>query len=565
MLIRRSALLAFALIAVGTAWYAPEPRVEAKASPRTVAEIDEQLRARISDAAQKGVDFLRKVHRNGAWTHLGFAADGRLTQHDVGATAMVAVALLESDVAPSDALIQRAVGHVKAALPNVSLTYTLAAAIILLDRAGGSAHSGLINNIAQRIVQGQNRKRGGWTYDCPPKADAVDNSNTQFAIIALLIARRHGANVDAALKLAEQRFRQTQHHDGGWSYLAESPHETTGSMTCTGLLALLIGFNVKNTKPKDARFTGSAAGSGAAAPAAPQIPRDAVSAFLKDPAVLKGRDFIREKLRRADPTSEHVTYFLWSLERVCQVYGWSRLGDIDWYAHGCELLLREQQKDGSWEMDHRHGKPCDTAFALLFLRKSNLVPELNMDVIFRGSSDVRKLETGKPTVAAGSTGASGTTARPKGTEKEARELAKELPDSVEPRTGEIIEKLVESGGEWYTDAMLEVLNNPATKPTIKVKTRDGLARRLARFKATTVAQYLKSPDREAKLAACQALLIKHRNGQDVKPALEDLINVLGSASGSDLTQAAYATLKEVTGKDFGPTVGNWKKWLADNP
>jgi hypothetical protein len=558
MLLRRNVLLVVALVALGTALYTPTPQAVAS------VDVDEKLRARITDAVQKAVEFLRKQHRNGAWTHLGFSPDGRLSPHDIGATAMVAVALLESDVAPNDPLVQRAVGHVKSNLQNVTLTYTLAAAILLLDRAGGSANSGAINGIANRLVQGQNRKRGGWGYDCPPKIDAVDNSNTQFAIIALLIARRHGANVDAALKLAEQRFRQTQHTDGGWSYLAETPEQTTGSMTCTGLLALLIGFNVKNTKPRDAKFTGGAAGSGTGAPAPQPIAREAVSAFLKDPAVLRGRDYILGRLQRAAPHTEHLTYFLWSLERVCQVYGWTRLGDMDWYAHGCELLLREQQKDGSWELDHRHGKPCDTAFALLFLRKSNLVPELNMDVIFRGGGDVRKLDVPKPTSPASGAPATGS-ARPKGTEKEARELARELPDSVDPRTTEIIEKLVETSGEWYTDALLEVLNNPNTKPTVKARTREGLAQRLARFKATTVAGYLKSPDREAKLAACQALRIKHRNGQDVKPALEDLIDALASTSGTDVTQAAYATLKEVTGKDFGPTPGSWKRWLADNP
>lgn len=559
MLLRRSVLVAVALLAVGVALYTP-------ATPRAAAsiDVDEQLRARITDSVQKAVEFLRKQNRNGAWTHLGFSPDGRLSAHDVGATAMVAVALLESDVAPSDALVQRAIGHVKSNVQNVTLTYAIAASILLLDRAGGSSNSGAISSLAGRLVQGQNRKRGGWGYDCPAKTDAVDNSNTQFAIIALLVARRHGANVDAALKLAEQRFRQTQHTDGGWSYLAESPDQTTGSMTCTGLLALLIGFNVKNTKPRDAKFTGGAAGGGSGAPAPAPIARESVSAFLKDPAVLKGREYIIGRLSRASTHSEHLTYFLWSLERVCQVYGWTRLGEVDWYAQGCDLLLREQQKDGSWDLDHRHGKPCDTAFALLFLRKSNLVPELNMDVIFRGGGDVRKLDAPKPTAPAGGAPAAGT-ARPKGTEKEARELAKELPDSVEPRTSEIIEKLVESGGEWYTDALLEVLHNPGTKPTVKVKTRDGLARRLARFKATTVAGYLKSSDREAKLAACLALQVKHRNGQDVKPALEDLIDALASTSGTDVMQAAYATLKEVTGKDFGPTPGSWKKWLADNP
>ena len=45
-----------------------------------------------------------------------------------------------------------------------------------------------------------------------------DNSNTQFATLALWVARRHGLPVDHALARIDSRFRHSQGADGGWGY-----------------------------------------------------------------------------------------------------------------------------------------------------------------------------------------------------------------------------------------------------------------------------------------------------------------------------------------------------------
>src|SRR5207302_4089676 len=46
-----------------------------------------------------------------------------------------------------------------------------------------------------------------------------DNSNTQFAILGLWAARRHGVPVEKALARADSRFRTSQNGDGGWGYM----------------------------------------------------------------------------------------------------------------------------------------------------------------------------------------------------------------------------------------------------------------------------------------------------------------------------------------------------------
>src|SRR5262249_51219022 len=88
-----------------------------------------------------------------------------------------------------------------------------------------------------------------------------DNSNTQFAILALWIARRKGIPVETALQRIDNRFRTTQGPDGAWLYQPVGPQaardpmaarmemmmrEHAGpsysppAMTCAGLLGLAL-------------------------------------------------------------------------------------------------------------------------------------------------------------------------------------------------------------------------------------------------------------------------------------------------------------------------------------
>src|SRR5205823_6746208 len=75
----------------------------------------------------------------------------------------------------------------------------------------------------------------------------------------------------------------------------------------------------------------------------------------------------------------HDMYFLWSLERVGVVYGLDKIRKTDWYQFGADILIPAQNRDGSWG-GGGHGPEVDTAFALLFLAKSNLVRDLSTKV-----------------------------------------------------------------------------------------------------------------------------------------------------------------------------------------
>ena len=119
-----------------------------------------------------------------------------------------------------------------------------------------------------------------------------DNSNTQFASLALWIARRHQLKVDPALRLLDQRFRAMQNPDGGWPYVHHG--NTTPTMTCAGLIGLAVAFGATNEAvlqndpdhprgPKESKSTKSAKSKQPKDPKSKQ-PRDP----NRDPAIRAG-------------------------------------------------------------------------------------------------------------------------------------------------------------------------------------------------------------------------------------------------------------------------------------
>src|SRR5262249_40263328 len=70
-------------------------------------------------------------------------------------------------------------------------------------------------------------------------------------------------------------------------------------------------------------------------------------------------------------------YFLWSVERVGVVYGLEKIGGVDWDAAGATALVPGQNSDGSGGGKGGDGQEVDTAFALLFLSRSNVVRDLS--------------------------------------------------------------------------------------------------------------------------------------------------------------------------------------------
>jgi hypothetical protein len=390
---------------------APPPAPQTAGTVASLVRLPAAEQALVSQAVLRGVRFLKTSQQDsGSWG----------TSHMVGYAALPALTLLECGVPPSDPNVQRAAAFVRTQVPGMASTYELSLAILFLDRLGDPADKESIRILAMRLIAGQNRT-GGWTYGCPvlpqpahkqlffvlkeiksqagqrPAKPAVsepllpevqnlpilqdlsavgpgkfkqfqgDNSNTQFAILALWVAQRHEVPLARTAALFVQRFRHSQKTDGSWHYGAAQ--FTTPSTTCAGLLGLAVGQGVGVEQ------------SPASTP--PE----------KDPSVQKalaylGR-FIGEPVgvKKGQIIPMPDLYFLWSLERVAVLYGLTQVEGKDWYAWAVEVLLANQQVKGNWKGSSYHGSSpvIDTCFALLALVQANLAQDLTTKLQLLGS------------------------------------------------------------------------------------------------------------------------------------------------------------------------------------
>ncbi len=174
-----------------------------------------------------------------------------------------------------------------------------------------------------------------------------DNSNTQFAALALWASLRHGIPMERALQRLGERFRKSQRADGSWGYHSAPNSWASEAMTGVGLLGLAISTGLTAEKGKPAR----------------------------DPDIDRGLKALAAHVR---PKQPHNLYFWWTVERVAMLYGLKELEEKDWYGHAVELLLSQQRGEGFWGMGGYPGanSTVDTCFALLILKRVNLAPEL---------------------------------------------------------------------------------------------------------------------------------------------------------------------------------------------
>ncbi len=302
--------------------------------------------------------------------------------YNLGVTALVALAMLENGVLPSDPSIQKAYNYVKDGAATNKHTYNLGLTILFLTRMGSHADRPLIQRLARRLMGGQ-FDGGDWPYECPIDSDVEssrpgqqhmrksgigDNSNTQFAVLGLWAATRAGAQVDEALELVGKRFRGSQAESGGWDYQSTGKADSN-AMTCAGMYALTVTAAAANRK---AGSTASAAGKStdADAPAKSDtgLVLSARAALAEDAVFKKGLTRIEQFANEIGPSTS--PYFLWSIERLGVTLQMPKFGSVDWYAKGSKALVESQKSDGSWATAWK-GTP-DTAFGLLFLRKANL-------------------------------------------------------------------------------------------------------------------------------------------------------------------------------------------------
>jgi hypothetical protein len=415
-----------------------------------------------------------------------------------------------------------------------------------------------------------------------------DNSNTQFAALALWVGRRHGLPVERALTRLDRRFRRTQMEDGGWAYVLMpigpsavavdmpvmgSNIGSTGSMTCAGILSLAITDGAtleyyRENKPKDK---------------VPDISKDknlakaleALGGIIDNPRVLKSRNQNPQWGQR-EGVGGRTFYFLWSLERVAVALDLDTIGKKDWYGWGAEILLENQGPNGGWFGEYS-ASGADTCFALLFLKRANLARDLTAQIkgkikdpgerVLQGGLALDR-KRGKKTIKSGIENKESKPLQkplPKGAETEGSRLAESLVKAPATRRGELLDTMESEKGVKYTEALAAAI--PRLDGESHRRAREALANRLTRMKDETLADYLQDDDAEIRRAAALAV-----GQKESKTLLPSLIPLLCDAETS-VVRAAHASLKALTGQDFGPAakatreerdqaVRKWIEWWS---
>ena len=606
------------------------------ASAATPKEIDA--------AIKKGTDALKARYAPavGGGVVLGLPGGGE-ANHGIGPTCLAGLALLEAKVPPTDKAVEAITAQVRNAAYTQTRTYQVALCLMYLDRLGDPADVPMIQALAARLLVGQNAQ-GGWGYETVGAVSAADekrlramkpatagrihpeveeyakalsaaratsglggddNSNTQFAVLAVWLARKHGVPVERALDLIERRYVASQNRDGGWSYSGPMPG-TPGvgggsgspSMYCAGLIGLATGVARREEKSRAELKSEPKADPGKKPvqksddpffnppPKEPKevapkknAPRPLTATDRAIQGAFAGLGFHLAQSAKAgrgglviqgsgSQHGNHDLYFLWSVERVGVIYGADRIGGVDWFEAGAHSLVHAQGPDGSW--NGGYGVDVDTSFAILFLCRSNLARDLSGSVQRETATEMKAgtIPGLEPKPSGGSADATPDAPPiflPGPTGNQAAVMAGELLRTPPKDWDAALRKLRDAKGTVYTQALMGAASRLDGERRAAV--REALAERLSRMTAATLRAMAKDEDAELRRAAVLAMAMK-----DDKTHLPDLVAALGDAD-DIVVRAARAGLKSLSGgEDFGPaanaTAGekalaqeSWRKWL----
>jgi hypothetical protein len=304
----------------------------------------------VRESIDRGVAYLlREQQPSGGWNDpAGYPG---------GITALCTLALLNCGVPTSDPHIQSALNYMRKIPPTV--TYAAALQTMVFAAAEPTTNLPLIRRNADWLERNQKQEgsyTGAWGY---PMAEG-DNSNSQFALLALHEAERVGVSVkDRTWKRAYAYWSENQLSNGGWGY--KPNHAASGSMTCAGIAAMVIASDRLNLG--DAQADGDRVRC---------CGQQEDNARIERALAWLGRNFSVE----INPASNGIhgwhLYYLYGLERAGRLTNRRLIGDHDWYREGAEKLIQQQDNlSGYWTGNgHAEDNPhVATSFSLLFLAK----------------------------------------------------------------------------------------------------------------------------------------------------------------------------------------------------
>ena len=347
---------------------------------------DKALQQQIHGAIDRGVAYLKSIQNPaGSWgrgaTEKELKKQADLS-HTGGYTALALYALAASGVPKDDPAIVRGLRwteqYKRAYLPNtVAATYANSLLVLALTRIDAKEHRDRIHRIAQRIERGE-RSSGFWTYALgggsvsakrdltnpdrrefnkgTPLAGRPDNSNTQFAVLALWAAQSL-AGYPVKKKTWQKiwkHFRKGQTQNGGWGYENKRDRRATATMTAAGIVSAVYALVAIDGR------------------------KEAEALARRHVAPVRGVAALKRLMKGWDrPGGMKVSrwgnyYLIYSLERVGTVM---KLDPEEWYVEGARYLVDQQSDDGAWPRDvKRRPMYYETSLALLFLVRATYPP-----------------------------------------------------------------------------------------------------------------------------------------------------------------------------------------------
>jgi len=352
---------------------------------------------RVIDAIRRGAADLKKILAGDCAKRFPaeLANNGQTRQS--GELALILLTLLKSGESPRDPVIAKALDDLRQR--HITDTYSLGVALLVLEACYTPATerddllAGRLSAPLRRQPTDEDRKIiAGWVeqllgnrnegardgatkWHYLPSPD-FDNSCSQYAVLGLYAADLCGVEVDRDVWIGAARhflqvqcgstgnvrFDLTTHQQvakdragrgtvaatdaAGWSY-KDKDNQATGSMTTAGLCSLTLCDVVLSGKARPADVSGSEL-------------RGAIKSGF---AWLASHYDVRNNPGAGEGW---YLYYLYGLERACELNQIAWIQSRDWYFDGATMLLELQAPNGRW------GEEVDTCFAILFLKKAAL-------------------------------------------------------------------------------------------------------------------------------------------------------------------------------------------------
>ncbi len=348
-----------AVLAITTSAAVP---IGAHAGEPTADLTPEQVRA----AIDFGISYLSKRQKpDGSWPDYGGMVGGGIV-FPGGSTALCALALLSAGVPADDPRIKAALTRLESYRPQT--TYVVSLQTLVFCQANPRQYLTRIQSNVHWLEGAQlssGPNKGAWSYRSGGN-EGGDNSNSQFALLALHEAERAGATVKRETwTSAKAYWEDAQNLDGSWGYHKRTLG--TGSMTCAGIASLIITSD--RFRQPNAEVQGDQV-------VCCRKATDDGENRIESGLAWLGRNF-RVTGNPGAPGNMWLLYYLYGVERVGRMtnHRYFYEGDgtpRDWYREGAAQLIKMRGAlDTTWVGSGAGERDPDisTAFALLFLSK----------------------------------------------------------------------------------------------------------------------------------------------------------------------------------------------------